>query len=132
MSYADVLDGLHARFATVSGIKKILDYVPLNAPEPPFLYSVLDSAEIVRSGQVTAYKYRVLHRLCVRWQDNERAEQEIIPFVNSIPDAVADDPQLGGVLTRGYAAITEIEAAWVTIAGVEYRAVDFYSEVIEK
>ena len=132
MSYQAILTGLQTQLKTVVGIRAVLDYVPTSVQTAPLIYSVLDSAEIVRSGQVRAVRYRILHRLCVRWQDNERAEQEIIPFVNSIPDAVADDPQLGGRLTRGYAWIVEIEAAWVTISGVEYRAVDFYSEVIEK
>jgi len=132
MSYADVLAGLHERFATVSGIKAILDYVPTSIHTAPLLYSAFDRAESVRSAQVKGWQYRTLHRLCFRWQDNERAEEELIPYVNSIPDAVAADPHLGGVLTAGYAEINEIEAAWVTIGGIEYRVLDFYSTVIEK
>ena len=49
-----------------------------------------------------------------------------------IPAAIEADPHLGGVLTAGYAEINEIEAAWVTIGGIEYRVLDFYSTVIEK
>jgi hypothetical protein len=132
MSYETVLAGLHVRFATVSGIKKILDFVPAGAPEPPFLYSALDRFEIVRSGQVKATRYYINHTLCFRWQDNERAEEELLPFVNSIPDAVDADPHLGGVLTAGYAEITDGEARWLTIGSTEYRIIEFHSVVTEK
>jgi hypothetical protein len=132
MSYQAILTGLQTQLKTVVGIRAVLDYVPTSVQTAPLIYSVLDSAEIVRSGQVRAVRYRILHRLCVRWQDNERAEWEIIPLVDAIPAAIEADPHLGGVLTAGYAEINEIEAAWVTIGGIEYRVLDFYSTVIEK
>jgi hypothetical protein len=81
---------------------------------------------------MTTRKFRILHRLLVPWQDNEQAEIQIMPFVDSIVDALDADPTLGGVITSGYAQITDIEALWVTIGGVEYRALDFYSLVIDK
>lgn len=132
MSYATVLEGLHERFATVPGIVAILNYAPTAFHDTPLLYSLLDKVTISRSGQVRARKYRILHRLVVRWQDNEQAEQQIIPLVDSIPDAVDADQHLGGRLASGFAEITEIEGVWVTVGGTEYRALDFYSTVIEK
>jgi len=132
MSYSTVLAGLHERFATVTSIQAILDYVPTSIQDTPTLYSLLDNVTISRSGQVKATKYRILHRLVVRWQDNEGAELEIIPYVDSIPAAVDADNHLGGRLTSGYAVIDEIEAVWVEISNVTYRALDFYSTVVEK
>ena len=116
----------------VSAPVAILDYVPTAIQDTPILYSLLDNLEITRSGQIRTQHYRILHRLLVRWQDNEMAEQQVIPYVNSIPDAVEANPHLGGVLVSGYAEINECDAVWVTVAGVEYRALDFYSTVIDK
>ena len=96
------------------------------------MYSILDSVEVSKGGQVTTRRFRILHRLLVPWQDNEQAEVQIMPFVDSVVDAIDADPTLGGVLVKGLAQITDIEALWVTIAGVEYRALDFYSLVVDK
>jgi len=132
MSYATVLEGLHERLATVDGPVDVLAYAPTAIHDTPLIWSLLDNMEIKRSGQVKSKHYRILHRLVVRWQDNEQAEQEIIPYVDSIPEAVEADPHLGGRLVSGYAEITECQAGWITVAGVEYRNLDFYSTVIEK
>ena len=130
--YADIIDGLHDVFAAVSGLDVVLDYAPTAVHETPLMYSILDSVEVSKGGQVTTRRFRILHRLLVPWQDNEQAEVQIMPFVDSVVDAIDADPTLGGVLVKGLAQITDIEALWVTIAGVEYRALDFYSLVIDK
>ena len=130
-SYADILAGLKERFETVAGLV-VVDHVPTSIQATPLIYSLLERVEIRRSGQVTTHEYRVQNRLLVKWQDNREAEQQIIPFVDSIPAAVAADPHLGGRITSGYAEIVEIEAAWVTVAGVDYRALDCYAQVIDK
>jgi len=132
MSYATVLTGMHVRFATVSGIAAMLTYEPQTVQVSPLLYSVLDNVEITRSGQVRAYRYRILHRLLVPWQNNPQAELLLIPYVNSIPAAVDADPHLGTVLSSGIAEIERIDAVYVTFAGVVFRALDFYSNVLEK
>ena len=131
MSYATVLDGLHVRFATVAGINAILKYVP-TAIDPPMMYSVLESMNVTRNGQVRAVHYRINHRMMFRWQDFEQAELEIIPFVDSIPLAVEADPHLGGVLVSGFAEINECRALWVDISGTTYRVLDFFSDITEK
>lgn len=130
--YADIIDGLHDVFAGVSGLNVVLNYAPTSVHETPLMYSILDSVEVSKGGQVTTRRFRILHRLLVPWQDNEQAEVQIMPFVDSVVDAIDADPTLGGVLVKGLAQITDIEALWVTIAGVEYRALDFYSLVIDK
>lgn len=132
MSYSDVLDGLHTRFATVSGIAAFLKYEPTSIQTYPLLYSVLDSFEITRTGQVKAWTYRTLHRLLFRWQENEMALSEMIPFVNSIPLAVDADKHLGGKLDSGVAAIDEGEVMFVEIGDTQCLALDFYSTVVEK
>lgn len=132
MSYADVVEGLHERLATVSALKVVLDYVPTSVQDCPIVWSALDSMKVTRSGQVRAVTYRTLHRVAVRWQDNEQAELEVIPLVDAIPAAVEADPHLGGRLVSGFAEIDECQLQWGTIGGIEYRLLDFYSTVVEK
>lgn len=135
MSYSEILEGLEERFATVAGIKAILRYEPRSFQTFPLLYSLLDSVSIETDGGVRVYHYRILHRLVLPWQDNEKCELDLIAFVNSIPAAVDADPQLGGRLTNGWAEISDIDADWIqTGAGpgaITYRALDFYSDVTE-
>ncbi len=132
MSYAGILAGLHARLATVSGLNAVLDYVPTAVHDPPIVYSFLESATIARSGQVRTTTYRILHRVVIRWQDNEQAEIEASGFVNGIPLAIEADPHLGGVLASGYAETRECSSGFAEIGEVTYRVLDFYTTVVEK
>ena len=131
-TYEDVLDGLHDCFETVEGIAAILPYEPTSVHTFPLLYSMFDSMEITRTGQVQGRTYRTLHRLVFRWQDNEQALLEMIPFVDAIPDAVDADKHLGGAIQSGLAVIDECEAMFVEIGGTECLALDFYSTVVVK
>lgn len=126
-----MLTGLHERFATVSGIAKLLKYEPTTIQAFPTLYSLLDTVERSQAGQLTVMRYRVLNRIIFRWQDNEQAELELIPFVNSVPAAIDADAKLGGRVDSGLARVTDIQAVFVTI-GALYRALDIYTEVLEK
>ena len=129
-SYAAIVAGINARFATISGLT-VLDYEPTHV-EPPTIYTLLDGVAFNQQGQVKETRYRLLHRLCIRWQDNERAEQELMPYVTSIPAAVRADPRLGGAIVSGLAAIAEVQAVFVKIGAVTYRCLDFYSDVLVK
>lgn len=132
MSYRDVLDGLNERFETVATIEMVLDYEPTSVGVTPLMYSLLDTVAYSEQGQVHVTRYRILHRLCLLWQENEYAEQDLVPFVNSVPSAVEADPQLGGRIGRGIATIGEAIATFVTIGGTVYRCLDFYSDVVVK
>lgn len=132
MSYLTIVEGLHERLLTVTALKAVLDYVPTSVQDTPILWSALASMKITRHGQIVAATYRILHRVAIQWQDNEEAELEAIPLVDSIPAAVQADPHLGGRLVSGLAEINECEPGWAEIDGVEYRLLDFYSTVVEK
>lgn len=132
MSYKIVLAGLTERFKTVSGIANVLDYTPTALHDVPTLFSMPDEGTVTYSGQVVVRKYKTSHYLCFRWQDAEQATREMVPFIDSIPAAVAADPHLGGRLKSGYAEIDEWEVTFVTIGGADYIALRFYSTVIEK
>lgn len=132
MSYSSVLDGLAERLKTVPGIANVLAYTPTALHDVPTLFSMPDEGTISRNGQIVTREYKSSHYLCFRWQDAEQATREMVPFIDSIPAAVAADPHLGGRLKSGYAEIDEWETTWVTIGGVDYIALRFYSTVIEK
>jgi hypothetical protein len=132
VSYQTVISALHDVFEEVEGIEAVLPYEPTSIQAYPTLYSLLDKVERSSQGQLVIMRYRILHRLCFRWVDNETAEAHLIPFVNSIPAAVDQDPMLGGALPLGIARISEIQAVFVEIGGTLHRALDFYSDVLEK
>lgn len=132
MAYSDVLNGLHGRFATVSGLKNILGYEPASVNATPMIYSLFVGVVNGDKGQVKSRTYRTMHRLVVARQDYAQAETLVLPYVDSIVDAVKADPRLGGAVTSGLASITEARGGYSTINGVVYRIVDFFSEVTAK
>lgn len=130
MSYETIVAGLTTCFETIEGLT-VLDYEPTSI-EPPTLYTLFDSFQKERQGQIKSTRWRSLHRVCVHWQDNEQAEQQIRPYLASVPAAIDADPHLGEALHLGLASITEGIGGWVSIGGVIYRCIDFYSSVLEK
>jgi hypothetical protein len=133
MSYRAVLTGLHTVFEGVSPpIPVLLRYEPTAIHQTPTLYSLLDTVNRQRQGQIRAATYRVLNRLVFRWQDNEQAEEELIPYVDAIANAIDSDAHLSGALDSGLATVNDMEAVFVSIGGVIYRALDIYVDVLEK
>lgn len=141
VSYSQVVDGLHARFATVAGLPQldgdgniinILKYEPSVIQTTPTLYTLLDGFARSEGGQITTMRYRILHRLVLPWQDNEQAELALMPFVHSIPASVDLSPTLGGLITLGLARITEAQSGFVIISDTKWRCLDFFSDVPTK
>lgn len=130
-TYTDILAGLTTRFQTVSGLT-VLDHEPTSVHSDPLLYSLFERYTIDSAGQIDKHVYRVLHRVCVAWQDNQGAEQALQPFLEAIPAAVNADPRLGGTLTQGYARIVECTGVYVVIGTVLCRGYDFISESFYK
>ncbi len=67
--------------------------------------------------------------MCIRWQSPEHAEAELIPLVNSIPQAIDADRRLGGIVRT--ASVQAGDAGWVTIGSLDYRTLDFFIDVLE-
>lgn len=134
MGYRDIVDGLHVRFRTVEGLEQapLLRYEPTSIQSTPTLYTLLDRVDRSVAGQVQTANYRILNRIVFQWVDNERAEEELMPYVDSVPLAVEADPQLGGVISSGIARAPEVVAVFVSIGGTLYRALDCYVEVTDK
>lgn len=129
MSYSDVLAGLHTRLDTVSGLTVVMGE-PASVQTSPLLYSALENVTREVQGTTVRVTYRTLHRLCIRWGEREQAEAELAALVNAIPMTIDASPRLGGQ-TRGQATMTAGEAGYVTLGGVVFRSMDFYSSVME-
>lgn len=132
MSYQTVLDGLQERLETLPGIVDVLQYEPSSFGDTPLVYLLLDHSEDATAAQVVGTRYFVLMRLVVKWTDNEKAELDIIPYVDSIPAAIQADRQLGGRIIRGMATKPGSEGGFIDTGGVRYRIVDFVTEVLDK
>lgn len=137
MSYVAVIAGLKTRLATVPGLAQydaagnlvnILDYEPTALHTTPTVYCILDSFE---ESPLASMTYRIRARLCIKWQDNEFAEHEMMPFVNSISKVIHTDPWLAGAMHRG-GSVPSGEALYVTIGGVLYRCLDTFVSVYDK
>jgi len=131
MSYQNIVQGLHERFATLSALKVVLDYEPTSIQDSPLLYSILDGFTRQVQGTHVRTTYRTLHRLCIRWQDPAIAEEMVEQLVDAIPEVLEADPRLGARVRPGDAQIVRGEAGWARIGETTVRIIDFYSEVIE-
>lgn len=129
--YAECVVGLRETIGAAHGELKMLDYEPTSIQQPPAMYFLLDSFERVQAGQVVTMTYHIKCCLCIRWQDNERAEREIEPYVNSIPASVSATPYLG-FLQAGYASMSGAKSGFKDIAGTTMRIVEFMADVLEK
>jgi hypothetical protein len=136
-----VITELHRLFAGVPGLAKLdengnpvnlLRYEPRVIQVTPTLYTLLDSFQRDTSGQVTAMRYRILHRVVLQWQDNAESEAALEPLIQAVPAAVDADPTLGGLLEKGVARIGDGSTGFVVISNTKYRCIDFFSDVLTK
>jgi hypothetical protein len=141
-SVTQIIDYLHTSvFPLVAGLPQVdddgnvinlLKYEPRSIQTSPTLYTLFDRFQRDTSGQITAMKLRLLHRICVQWQDNEESERELLTFVHALPYRVDNDPTLGGLITKGIARISDGESGFVIISGTKYRSLDFFSDIPTK
>jgi hypothetical protein len=131
VALADVLDGIEDRLETISGLTVLIG-APTSVHALPAIYTILDGITWEQYGRTLAPRYRLLHRVVVRWQDNAQAEVELAEFANSIKAAIEADHHLDGLL--GDSAGVEIrnaDADWIEIGGTLYRCLDIYSEILD-
>ena len=145
MSYptlAEIIEALHETvFVSVPGLAQrneagevinLLQYEPRVIHTSPVLYTLLDKFDRDTSGQVTAMKYRLLHRMVFQWQDNAESEAAMLGYVHSVPHALDLDPTLGGMLAKGLARISDAQSGFVVISNTKYRCLDFFSSITSK
>ena len=124
MSYEDVVEGLVERLETIVSLKSVLPYTPTAIHDWPMAYLLFNRGQYILAAQSTN-RYFVTVRVVVGWQDWGVAEEQIMPYVDEVPEAIHADPQLGGRLTSGIAMVTEAEGGWASIGNVESRVIDF-------
>ena len=138
MSYGAVIRGLVEVLEGVPGVSLVLDHEPsaISVDAGPVGYLLFDKGSQRVQGGVKVANYRILFRLCFAWQDSETAEQTLIPYVDSVPNALLANVQLNGTIPSGICAPDETEDAiqgvFVTIGGVQYRALDYYIKAVVK
>lgn len=133
MSYVTCRAALHEVLKTVQPkIPVILAYEPKQLHDFPTLYTLFNTAERGTAVGVTAMRYKLVCRLCFRWQDNEGAELETEPYINALPAAIDADAGLGGALNSGIAQVTALQGVFVSIGGTVYRAIDYTVDILEK
>ena len=132
VTWPDIKAALLTQLGPVCGASHTFGYEPTTI-DPPCLYMLLDNWEHSKSGQMTVNQYRVLARICIRWQDFEQAELELDPYPALVADAIDNDRHLGFTGSGApYAEVTGGPAVFTNIGGVTYRALDVSIEVLEK
>lgn len=133
MSYTDIVSAVVAKLEGLSGVKRVLDYAPASVHEFPIIYVLFDSMSLTRRGPVIEKLYKLSVNLVVRYQDNERAEEEIMPYIDAIPALFLADPHLSGTLVAGEARIAEVVSGdLVRIGSADFRLIQFMLEVYSK
>jgi hypothetical protein len=139
---AYVLPGLLERFATLSGIVAHLDHYPTAIQQPPVMSHISQPAPAPRqSGQVVAFRFLTLHRLYLKWQAWDVAEQSLRTYQDAITTLIEEDPTLGnrivhggcgGVCGGGRARLVSLAPGFVDVSGTTYRILDATTETLVK
>lgn len=130
MTYALAIAAIKTTVGTVPGIKRVVNGFPLAAQNLPLCYLEASSGARNNVGQLVSNHYQVLAVVCVIWQDSMFAEDQIAPFINTLPAAIDANPTLGGAvsLVQVISWRTDVRA----IADVQVRAVEFTIDVLDK
>lgn len=129
MSYTEAITYLHTRLATVTALKKVLNGIPTTAHNLPLAFTEAADGTRLRGAQVTGNEYFIDISVLVEFQDNVLAEDQIAPFINSVPDAIEtrrDRAALNGV------QVVEWVADYYVIGDKTTRRVRFRTKVTEK
>lgn len=132
--YEEIVARINALFVGVIDLTEltVLAYEPETIHSTPLMYSLLADVTFSEDVNWVTTSYRIMHRLAFLWTDNERAELELLPYVNAIRLAVEADPRLGGYISGKDmgAQIVTAEGGFANINGTIYRVVDFFSETL--
>lgn len=135
---AMIIDAIHDVFRSVGGIVAFLQYEPASSDASPLMYSLLDSAQLEYRGPQIITHYRVMHRVCIVWQDAETVEQQLLALADALPRALAANPQLddgaGSLLNSGVARIDSMTTGFIGIEGaqVTHRTLELYTKITYK
>jgi hypothetical protein len=129
---AAILDSISAVYRQAHGLTAAITYEPRAVQAPPLVYSLLDSFTRTETAAQSETRYRILSRVVIQWRDTETAEQALMEYADTLPALIAADPQLGGLISRGRAHVTDAITGFLLIDGTECRVLDLFVEVMDK
>lgn len=135
-TYPEVRAAVHARLRRVPGIVLVLANEPRILQVSPAIYSLFAGLRRAVVGQQAQVTYLMTHRLCVKWVDNERAEEQLAELIDPVLAALADDPQLSGLVSAGLVTMPEATSGYMALGESQglltHRIVDYRHEVLVK
>lgn len=136
VSYTEVRAAVHARLKQVPGILLVTPNEPRVLQISPAIYTLFAGFRRHVEGQQEKITYRMIHRLCVKWIENERAEEQLAELVNPILRGLTYDPQLSGLIGGGLVTVADGEAGYMALGEnpgiLSHRTLDFNQEVLTK
>lgn len=94
MSAVNCRVGLIERLRTISGLR-VLTAEPNTVHNPPLAIVSIIGGTLNLAGQVKVRTWRFAVRVCVPLQDNVIAEDQLVPYADSVTDAILADLTLG-------------------------------------
>lgn len=136
MSYLAAITSLKTTLAAIPGIRKVVTGFPTSVQTAPLIYMEASDGERAPhppTGQVKLNRYRVTATLCVPFQDNAIAEDQIAPYIDSIPVAIKDWCNSARISAQCVSWRTDVRAIGGTQgeAATTYRVVDFVIEIAQ-
>lgn len=137
MSYAAAITSLKTTLAAIPGIRKVVTGFPTSVQTAPLIYLEAADGERVPSppdGQVVKNHYRVTATLCVPFQDNAIAEDQIAPYIDLIPLAIRAWSESAREVAYCISWRTDVRAIGGTAgeAATTYRVVDFIIQIVQR
>lgn len=130
MSYATAVAALKTTVAAVTGLKIALSGKPLVIDNPPLVFLEATDGDRVYNAQQVEAVYRVRVVIIVSRQGQTLAENEIAPFINSLPIAIDANPTLGGAVT--WAKVTSWLTGYPDYTEKATRSLEFICEIKDK
>lgn len=129
MSYPQLIGNIVQIQRGIAGIEEVHDHEPGSLTDTPALYNLLDSFQVVQHtmGGKRRIAFSITMRLCLRYNDDAAAEQQLASFIGPILDAFDTNKSLTVNSVRGAltSEVTQGEAGYLPIAAVTYRTCDF-------
>src|SRR5690349_3085372 len=112
MTAQAIVTAINGRLAGLGMV--VLGYEPTSVA-PALVYTLVMGVEYAGGGGAVGVVYRGGVRVCLRWQEQEAAEGELLGWVEPVPAALG-----GGVLAGSGGArlaVTRAETGFATIGG---------------
>lgn len=140
MSYLLVIPEIKIRLEAVSGMALVEAGEPKQIAQTPYAYFMF--ARGLPIGQTDGMTYIVMIRVMVPWLDNDSAEEDIAPFVHSIPDTFSPRTidgnghayaKLGGTVDSAIIKTLDSgeQGGFHTVKDTPYRSITYELEIKE-